>query len=573
VQSEGIIDCGNNGSRKTLVEEMSKSITEHNEIVSLDQKHVGCVTPSKVRVNSPSDTSEIEVTKKSKGNGKEVILKTTIKDENKVVENGMLVARSEHENKVVENGMLVARSEHGHLTGFLEEEGQSEGKTNPKSTEEKSIGEKLPITNPYAKAYRTSLITEYVKKQATSEEQMQSKNDPTSFDVNNLFEIRGISEKANNFAWTIECIVFRKEEIKHYASPNGAGQLLNVFLMDRSGIDIRATFFKNAVSKFDPILEEGRIYRFSNGKVKKANPRFNKTRSQYEIVFDMGCIIEISNNQNKEKLEKSAKERRSFSRAHDYKTIKEQDLSDVVPISKLSRDKPIGWSIVARIIKKSNITNWKKEDGREINVFSLDLMDSSGCDIRACFFNEAIDEFHEELVVGNTYKFSRAYLKDANKAYAQCHSEFELNFSEIANVQLIPDTHRSILLKYAFNYKTLREISELTTDVKVDLVAFVKSVGEVKAKVKFDGSEIASCELLVTDTKNQDATIITVWGENAADAEKRYMNTPVVVFNPVQVLAANDNIILTAVGSVQINPTYPGAEDMISCLVKRMKDE
>jgi hypothetical protein len=49
-----------------------------------------------------------------------VILKTTIKDENKVVENGMLVARSEHENKVVENGMLVARSEHGHLTGFLE---------------------------------------------------------------------------------------------------------------------------------------------------------------------------------------------------------------------------------------------------------------------------------------------------------------------------------------------------------------------------------------------------------------------------------------------------------------------
>ena len=41
--------------------------------------------------------------------------------------------------------------------------------------------------------------------------------------------------------------------------------------MDKHGTQIQATFFKDAVDKFEPILEEGHIYLLSNGTVKIAN--------------------------------------------------------------------------------------------------------------------------------------------------------------------------------------------------------------------------------------------------------------------------------------------------------------
>lgn len=46
---------------------------------------------------------------------------------------------------------------------------------------------------------------------------------------------------------------------------------MNVDLMDKHGTQIQATFFKDAVDKFDPIIKDGGIYLFSNGTVKIAN--------------------------------------------------------------------------------------------------------------------------------------------------------------------------------------------------------------------------------------------------------------------------------------------------------------
>ena len=72
--------------------------------------------------------------------------------------------------------------------------------------------------------------------------------------------------------------------------------MLNIELMDKHGTQIQATFFKDAVDKFDPILREGGIYLFSNGTVKIANQRFTSIKNDFCLVFDkQGDIVEVPN--------------------------------------------------------------------------------------------------------------------------------------------------------------------------------------------------------------------------------------------------------------------------------------
>lgn len=71
---------------------------------------------------------------------------------------------------------------------------------------------------------------------------------------------------------------------------------MNIELMDKHGTQIQATFFKDAVDKFDPIINEGGIYLFSNGTVKIANQRFTSIKNDFCLVFDkQGEIIEVPN--------------------------------------------------------------------------------------------------------------------------------------------------------------------------------------------------------------------------------------------------------------------------------------
>lgn len=56
--------------------------------------------------------------------------------------------------------------------------------------------------------------------------------------------------------------------------------------MDKNGTQIQATFFKDACDKFEPIIQEGKIYLLSNGTVKIANQKFTSIKNDFCLVFD-----------------------------------------------------------------------------------------------------------------------------------------------------------------------------------------------------------------------------------------------------------------------------------------------
>ena len=79
--------------------------------------------------------------------------------------------------------------------------------------------------------------------------------------------------------WKLKAKVARKGEKKSWSNARGTGYLMSVDLIDSNGDQIQGTFFKEAVDKFDQLIEEGGVYMFSNGCVKMANKKFTAIKN------------------------------------------------------------------------------------------------------------------------------------------------------------------------------------------------------------------------------------------------------------------------------------------------------
>ena len=82
-----------------------------------------------------------------------------------------------------------------------------------------------------------------------------------------------------------------KSDIKRWSNAKGEGTLFSIDLLDEQGGEIRCTFFKEACERFHPMLEQGKVYTFSGGRLKVAQRQFSSIRNEYEITFDANSEI------------------------------------------------------------------------------------------------------------------------------------------------------------------------------------------------------------------------------------------------------------------------------------------
>lgn len=100
----------------------------------------------------------------------------------------------------------------------------------------------------------------------------------------------------NTFAkdWTIKARVVNKSEKR---VTQNAGSLLKITLTDSDGTQIEATFFKDSAEKFDKIIQQNKVYLFSDGNVKLANQKFTQVKNDFCIIFEKYArIVEVVDN-------------------------------------------------------------------------------------------------------------------------------------------------------------------------------------------------------------------------------------------------------------------------------------
>lgn len=214
------------------------------------------------------------------------------------------------------------------------------------------------------------------------------------------------------------------------------------------------------------------------------------------------------------------------------------------------------WTIRAKVTSKSDVRTWSNAKG-EGSLFSADLLDSSGVDVRCTFFKEAVDKFHHFLEEGRVYTFSGGKLKVANMQYNTCKSQFEITFDQNSEIQL--DTSGDDI-RDSYSFVKIAALENVEPQGFVDILAVVKHVGETTSIVsKKSGKELLKCELTVEDDSGAEVRL-TMWGDTASTAQSKFGNGPIVAFKRARVSDYGGRTL--SGGSFEVNPNIPQAQQL-----------
>jgi hypothetical protein len=365
----------------------------------------------------------------------------------------------------------------------------------------------------------------------------------------------------NTYNWLIFARVTDKSPKKFYQTSSGKqGQLFNVVLADTTGSHIRGTFFMEAVDKFYDTLEFGKLYTFSDANLVTPDKRYSN--AALEIKFNINSKIDEVDIDPNEPLDNA------FTNKMPYTMISSLLPNDIN-----------NWPICARVIEKSRITLWENErkDGL---LFNVKLIDSSGTDISAAFFDNAVDLFFDVIEIGNAYVLSGGTVRE--KRYPDdCASLYSIVFNTNSIVNHFAEMNPSTIDNHSnlFNFQSLMDLSlKQNNHHKYDVMAIAVSIGPLSIypsnPSSLDSNDASStnppenqyCEISVLDHSVDKPSTIIITGEIAAQVAAGdiiSLANPIVTFCPISIYSNKSDLNkYTLVGQLFANPTGDLAENL-----------
>uniref|UniRef100_A0A2N9FER5 TIR domain-containing protein n=1 Tax=Fagus sylvatica TaxID=28930 RepID=A0A2N9FER5_FAGSY len=184
-------------------------------------------------------------------------------------------------------------------------------------------------------------------------------------------------------------------------------------------------------------------------------------------------------------------------------TSQQQNLHNA--ISTLNPDQG-RWTIKARVTAKGDIHRYNNTRG-DGKLFSFDLLDSDGGEIRVTCFNAVVDRFYDAIEVGKVYLISKGSLKPAKKKFNHLNNELEIILEATSAVELCPDEDGSI-----FSFRPISEIENAENNSILDIIGIVISVNPSVPIMRKNGMETQRRILNLKDGSGKSVEL-TLWGE------------------------------------------------------------
>ena len=215
-----------------------------------------------------------------------------------------------------------------------------------------------------------------------------------------------------------------------------------------------------------------------------------------------------------------------------------------------------GWTIKARVVSKSDIRTWSYPKG-EGSLFSIDLLDKSGIDIRVTMFKGACDKFYNFFQVGQVYTISGGRIKVANQKWNSCKSNYEMTLGTHSEVQLADDA--GDIQQHAFEFTKISNLEQVEPNKMVDVIGIVREISDVQSLTsKKTGREVQKSDLtLIDDTGVQ--VNMTLWGEQAMNASRDIGLHKVAAFRRARV-GDYGGVSLSGPQGVFVEPHVPETE-------------
>ncbi|XP_068659391.1 replication protein A 70 kDa DNA-binding subunit A [Aristolochia californica] len=224
------------------------------------------------------------------------------------------------------------------------------------------------------------------------------------------------------------------------------------------------------------------------------------------------------------------------------------------------------WAIKARVTAKAELRRYNnaKGDGK---VFSFDLLDSDGGEIRVTCFNSVVDRFYSIVEVGKVYVISKGSLKPAKKNFNHLNNEWEILLDASSTMELFPDEDNTIP-RQQFSFKPINEIENVENNSIVDIIGIVVSVNPSMPILRKNGMETQRRILNLKDASSR-IVELCLWGEFCNKEGRELQEMLDSGFFPVLAVKAGkvNDFSGKSVGTISstqlfVNPDFPEAHNL-----------
>ncbi|GAB2267761.1 Replication protein A 70 kDa DNA-binding subunit A [Dionaea muscipula] len=222
------------------------------------------------------------------------------------------------------------------------------------------------------------------------------------------------------------------------------------------------------------------------------------------------------------------------------------------------------WAIRARVTAKSEVRRYNNARG-DGKVFSFDLLDSDGGEIRVTCFNAVVDRFHGVIEVGKVYMISKGNLKPASKNFNHLKNEWEILLESTSTVDLCPDEDVSIP-RQQFTFRSICEIQSAENNTMLDIIGVVISVNPSVPILRKNGMETQRRIINLKDMSDRSIEL-TLWGDFCSREGQKLQELfdsgtfPVLAVKAAKVSDFSGKSVGTISSSqIFINPDIPEAQ-------------
>ncbi|XP_010494642.1 PREDICTED: replication protein A 70 kDa DNA-binding subunit C-like isoform X2 [Camelina sativa] len=224
------------------------------------------------------------------------------------------------------------------------------------------------------------------------------------------------------------------------------------------------------------------------------------------------------------------------------------------------------WTIKVRVTCKGVLRRFSNTRG-EGKLFSFDLLDSGGGEIRVTCFNDVVDQFFDQIVVGNVYLISRGSLKPAQKNFNHLHNDYEIHLDSASTIQQCYEDDPTIP-RHQFHFRNVGDIENMESNSITDLIGIVSSISPSVSIMRKNQTEVLKRSLQLKDMSGRSVEF-TMWGDFCnAEGQKLQMlcdsgASPVLAVKAGRISEFNGKQVST-IGSSQlfIEPDFPEAREL-----------
>ncbi|GJN36320.1 hypothetical protein PR202_gb25169 [Eleusine coracana subsp. coracana] len=222
------------------------------------------------------------------------------------------------------------------------------------------------------------------------------------------------------------------------------------------------------------------------------------------------------------------------------------------------------WTIKARVTVKTDLRHYQNARGTG-KVFSFDLLDAKGGEIRVTCFNLQVDRYFDLIEVDKVYLISRGIVKPAHKKYYPLNSDYEIYADDSTFIEVCSDDDCSIP-KQQYAFQQISEIENMENGSLVDLLGVVTLVSPSATITRKDGTGTQKRTLHLKDMSGRSVEI-TLRGK-FCDGEGQVLqrhydsgSSSVLAVKGGRISDFSSRFVVTISSTqLKVNPDFPDAE-------------